>query len=279
MKFSTPVVVIGTRGGLRNPQLTAIEAIAKVHYVAPVFINPKDQNEQLSSPNISELALGRPLTVGEIGCAIAHQRATETVMLVGSDGGDSHSEWALILEDDADGKISDFIEILEFLDSLRIGKPSLINFFSDSTNSTNRNRPSSKCRTRSKFHRQFYWRGITSSYALNLAATELLVGMQTGRVSYVADWPPSYAHLSFFQSRLTLGQSASESVIGSRQILSIPSRMALHFKHLRNCGDLSRHFGVSRISIIKVLILYPIVRDFINRLRALSPKRAPRVFS
>ena len=272
MKFTTPVVIIGSRENLRNPKLLAYEALAKVEYVAPVLIRPSEQQKFLSSPRISRLSLGRELTLGEIGCAVAHERATDIAQKLGSEVSNSESEWALILEDDAEGDLIVFTQILEFLDSLKIKKPSLINFFSDA-HVSKRTRLSKKCTPfRPKLRRQFYWRGITSSYAINIGASRVLTSIQTGKVSYVADWPPTYGLVSFFRSDLILSQSGYQSLIGARPVLSIAARMALHAKQLRHCGDLSRHYGVSRFTILRTLILFPLVRDLVGRFRAFSKK-------
>jgi GR25 family glycosyltransferase involved in LPS biosynthesis len=280
MKFSSNVIVIGNRGNLRNPRLKQLEALARVTYLDPIYLENNDQLCRLVDQEVAELSLGRPLLLGEAGCALAHRLATETAQSMlnrGSEGGVA-SLWCLVLEDDAEGHLSKFSQVLDQLENLEKKDPSLINFFSlDGTELQTTSHLSSFSNQNPVLKRQHYWRGITSSYAINLAAAELLSSSFPPRLSFVADWPPNYHHVKFYSSNLSLTQSEVPSIIGSRGKFSAPERLRLYVRQIANLSFLGSHYKISRRAVLKILIYYPIARDLdslIRRFRTGAKHRA-----
>ena len=264
MKFSTNVIVIGNRSTLRNPRLKQLEALVRVTYLDPIYLENNDQLCRHVDQEVAELSLGRPLLLGEAGCALAHRLATETAhsMMIRDRQGRVKSLWCLVLEDDADGHISKFLQILDQLEDLEKPEPSLINFFSpNGTELQITNSPAALSYRKPELVRQHYWRGITSSYAINLAAAELISNSFPPKLSFVADWPPNYNHVQFYRSSLSLSQCEAHSLIGNRMKFSAPERLRLYIRQIAKVNFLGLHYKISRLAVLKILIYYPIVRD------------------
>lgn len=87
--------MIGEQGRLRSPSLE--EALAHsplpVRYVAPVFVDLEAQPRVVDNET-AELIFGRALTVGEVGCALAHRN-------VYTEAAADNVDFALVFEDDA----------------------------------------------------------------------------------------------------------------------------------------------------------------------------------
>lgn len=277
MKFRTPIIIIGNRVNLRNPKLCELEAMANLHYVTPIYLENEEQISASADQKIAELAMGRPLVFGEVGCALAHKLATE-IASTELEGGLQRGAagWCLILEDDAEGAPIVFQKILESLEFLNWKEPSLINFYSAQAPKSPQRPVGSKSTKPLKLRRQHYWRGITSSYALNLSAARLLIGRFSKKISYVADWPPIYDPIRFYFSDTSLQQKTGPSAIGTRGNLQWRDRLRLHIRQIAEMRLLGDHFGISTFALMKILIYYPAVRDlrnlFVSSRRGLSPK-------
>jgi len=87
---NVPIFVLGTRGSLRNPSLADLSS--SITYVDPVFINKTDP-VGLMRIFLEFILNGRPLSIGERGCSLAHVSIRERII-------DSGENWALVLEDD-----------------------------------------------------------------------------------------------------------------------------------------------------------------------------------
>jgi GR25 family glycosyltransferase involved in LPS biosynthesis len=280
MKFRTNVIVIGNRGALRNPRLKQLEALVRVTYLDPIYLENDDQLCRHVDQEVAELSLGRPLLLGEAGCALAHRLATETAhsILIREPEGRVKSLWCLVLEDDADGHLSKFLQILDQLEELEKTDPSLINFFSPHGAQLQiTDSPATLSDRKPALVRQHYWRGITSSYAINLAAAELLSNSFPLKLSFVADWPPNYNHVQFYRSSLSLSQCEAQSLIGNRMKFSASERFRLYIRQIAKVSFLGLHYKISRRAVLKILIYYPIVRDLDNFIRGFRASTKQRV--
>lgn len=269
MKYRTPVIIIGERGSLRNPKLSNLEVLARVLYQEPIYLSLEREIESIVDSKISKIALGRSLTNGEIGCALAHRAATLRAASVfqANQTFSAVSDWVLILEDDAEGDPDVFEKILLLLDDFRLDKPGLINFHKPLNSiSPHANRDQFRnIGLQPKISKQCYWRGITSSYAVNWSASKLLKGLGSEKVAYVADWPPTYYPIQFLKSTFYLHQLSQVSVIGDRPSHTRRERLALHLTQILHLRTLTEHFGVSKTAIIKTLVINPILRDVLGK--------------
>lgn len=264
--FDTPIIIIGKRENLRNPRLRELEHVARVSYVSPVYFKDDTEFELAVDQNVAMITLGRPLLRGEAGCALAHRIATQEAIaeLLASRERGGVSSWCLILEDDADGVPTRLRTILKFLELLRKEAPSLINFHTGREPRSRRRQSHPGTQEHLRIKRQHYWRGITSSYALNLEAARVVNRNPQMQASFVADWPPNYYPIQFFYSNIGLKQSSAESVIGERPMLSALKRLQLHVRQLSKLSRLQNYYGTPRLALVKILIYYPIVRDFVG---------------
>jgi hypothetical protein len=278
MKYATPIIIIGNRNNLRNPRLQDLENVANITYIPPIYLKLGRDFEAAVDQELAKIALGRPLLIGEVGCALAHKVATESakaVLELSAIRGRRNS-WCLILEDDAYGAPRTFHQILELLEFTGFDSPSLINFYSPRKPKPFQNLGEPATNNPSVIKRQLYWRGITSSYALNLKAARIINGNQPGQISFVADWPPNYHSTSFYFSKVSLNQIMGPSEIGERPKVPTVNRLKIHFRQLSNLSMLKESYQISRLALIKILIYYPIARDLINflgaRRRAWNPE-------
>ena len=132
-------------------------------YVDPVLIGESDRIEQVVNDKMCEVSIGRFLTNSEIGCAVAHKKATA----IAADAVSNSNEvrWVLFAEDDADLSQKTFGIIQNELDGLNVNDPALITFYSPNNCVPDKEgmEPESHKRIKSITH----WPSGTVCYAIN----------------------------------------------------------------------------------------------------------------
>ncbi len=176
----------GYRGAALETQLaeagTSVERVPGV-LAAELPGHPDDYADQAAS----RVLLRRELTVGEIGCALAHRSAYEAFLATAD-------AWAAVFEDDARIVVSCDLE--RFGPLLDTDRPTVLLLYSWTTGLVAR-RHVAEYRESGQADAIGVWESATTpltatAYLLNRAAAILL--MDAGRpVSSVADWPANPA--------------------------------------------------------------------------------------
>lgn len=168
--------------------------------------------------NLAQIIYGRQLTVGEVGCALAHRHAYSLA--------DNHRpDWALILEDDAE--IPDnLLESLSVLPLHGLGKmPTVISLFSTTFV------PVKSSRSDSSLVRLLVPPSHTVAYLINRPAWRQALCSPSIVVSS-ADWPPWAVDVAFYRTELPIAvRHASPSTIFDRECSPSSSRWT-RVKHI-----------------------------------------------
>lgn len=211
---------------------------------------------------MSTLQLGRQISDREIGCAIAHRLAAEKSFQILNQHNDQ--EWSLILEDDADINEQKLEQIKRCLDRNRLDSPSIISFYSnDQGEGRNKNSEPLGDETSPKIKRQrFFLRSVAACYAVNKSALAYLEEFKFSSVDYVADWPPYFVRIRFYQASYpTVREVVAESTIGLRESQNIGVRIRQYFRQLMLLKPIAESNRISRWQTFWVLIFSPIARD------------------
>ena len=172
--------------------------------------------------NISKRLLGRPLTKGELCCAMAHVTAYERFL-------DADTEWALILEDDCE--LTNEFEISNLLKQIRGYAPTVVQLYGVSTylEQVKRwpwvNLVISRQITRQellRIRRSWELPECTYGYLINRAAARVAVKkMKNSRHVTTADWPAQWrGKVNFIVSRQSfLSTKENDSLIDFDRVM------------------------------------------------------------
>jgi GR25 family glycosyltransferase involved in LPS biosynthesis len=261
------LVIIGTQGELRSYSLSEFtKCFADCIYVDPVLIGASDRIEQVVNDKMCEVSVGRILSNSEIGCAIAHKKAT--AIAANSISNSSEVGWVLFVEDDANLNLKTFEAIKEELDGLSVNVPSLITFYSSDycvSEKVDINKGSRKW-----IKLGTHWSSGTVCYAINRKGIFDVAQFSELPVDHVADWPIYYKRLKLhFSKQVKVCEVNAPSFIENRRNLSIPSRISMHSRQLFYLRKLSRMNKVSVRMVMSHLVVAPIMRDFSNLIKTL----------
>jgi hypothetical protein len=244
------VIVVGTEGNLRNPQLLKLrDSGFELDFSAPVYPTSAIL-ENLGNQIINTTFLGRKLSSGEVGCWLAHDAIRKKI------AERRCHEWHLVLEDDADcsflGKPSHVLDILSRL-KLSSDLAVLVNVFGqDAQNSTSSRKV----------------RGLLAPFSGTvgyLANLNSMSATNSWGIAMTADWPLHLQSARFFavappmvreiQSESLIG--VSERVTSAKQFyMSIPVRL-IRAVRLR----------VPLGFALRAILFNPALRDLTSRLR------------
>jgi hypothetical protein len=214
---------------------------------------PKSELSELTRPWLTKSLLGRTLSLGEVGCAVAHQRA-QTSLLERSD------EWLCVLEDDV--VLSDSVEfILTALDQIHFAQPVVV-LLGTSARSV-------PCvpeevielpGARVRLVRVRWLPAGALAYCINRAASRVVL-KHLGPIVETADWPS-------WMSRVTFYVCAPEVARSSDAPSGISGRSASLSQLRRRLAWATRPFGIlvapqvarnyDRASLIHNLLLAPL---------------------
>jgi GR25 family glycosyltransferase involved in LPS biosynthesis len=275
MRFVNPlkkclVVIIGTQGELRSQSLNEFtKGFGDCIYVNPVLIGTSDRTGQVVDDKLCEVSIGRFMENSEIGCALAHKKATaiaaNTVSNLNEVG------WVLFAEDDADLNQRTFETIQNELNGLNVSIPALITFFSPKECGPGKERMKGESckRVKSTAH----WPSGTVCYAINRSGLSDIAKFSGLPVDHVADWPIYYTRLKlFFSLQTRVCEVDAPSSIQNRSNLSALSRIIMHLRQLFYLRKLSRINEVSIWKVINHLMITPITRDFSDQIRSFQLK-------
>lgn len=220
-------LIIGLEDRFRG---SALEAQLNQHGLLPSRVpgvlvhelpEPSDFYADQRSANV---LLRRSLTLGEIGCALAHRKAYEVLL----NGTSSH---ALVFEDDA--RIVGRLPLAEIRGLLASPKPRIVLFDWNPGWTIISGAETAKG---SSLYRAMFAPIDARGYALNRPAASLL--LQDGaRINYVADWPAQIAgRIEFYVSypRPVRADAAVKSTLeGERQNQGIVQAEPKHRKAIR----------------------------------------------
>lgn len=188
--------MIAAGGRPRNKNL--VPELRRLGHPVEVFeaLDPRSAASSIGIPDLERTAirslLGRPMTLGEIGCAASHLHCQ-------SDLSEPAREWRLVMEDDAALEPT-FALVCEILNRLRSDQPRVLTLLSN---------PKIPVRRGSAFHIEGTYGGSgvkvaqyyrpphrTIAYGINLAARQTASAHPL--ISGVADWPPWAAQFEFW---------------------------------------------------------------------------------
>lgn len=263
------LVIIGTQDRLRSYSLSEFAAcFTDCIYVNPVLLRTSDRTDQVVNDKLCKVSIGRFLANSEIGCAIAHKKATAIATNVISSS--IEFGWVLFVEDDADLNQKTFEMIkdeLDELDDLNVDTPSLITFYS--SKNCGPDKESTKTESRKLYKSSTHWPSGTVCYAINRSGIFDIAHFSGLPVDHVADWPVYYTRLKlFFSIQARVCEVDAPSSIENRRNLSISSRIMMHLRQLFYLRKLSRLNEVSVCKVINHLILTPILRDLSHLFRS-----------
>lgn len=199
----------------------------------PVFIKDADAKQKVDQ-RLNQIALGRELLVGEIGCALAHWQVWNS----------SQSEWILVMEDDASFE-SDFVSLIEpALERVGNSHPAIVHLF---------DRGFRKPAPRLK--RVWHQPAGTVCYAINSKARALASGSPVG----TADWPVQLAATRFFTLwGLGIKEVGGASLISQNASRSSASPGMHYLGVLTRLPAIFRRFGALGVY---ATLLSPLLRD------------------
>ena len=243
------VIVVGRENSLRNPKILELRAAGfELDFADPVFLN-EPQFASVGDQHLNTVLLGRKLTVGEVGCWLAHDSIRKEI------SEKSCHEWHIVLEDDADckflGDSAEMTDILSRINEVR-ETPVVVNLFGRSASSSNSPR-----RVR-KLYSPF---AGTVGYLANLKAMSYV---NSWGVAMTADWPLHLQNARFFEVIPPMVcEIDSDSIIGFTEratsarefYTSVPKRF---FRAL----SLKMPLSVA----LRAVVLNPFLRDLQNRL-------------
>ena len=202
--LSIAIYVIGDREELRSPNLRQALASAPwpVKFVEPVFLR-SEQDSVLFDNQVAELIFGRTLTVGEVGCALAHRSAYAAAEAEGID-------LALIFEDDAHVSPEIWGRLAPVLECPSLAGPAVLSLYAGDHGRGQKERCGPEVILRLR-------RPPTHAvaYAISRQAVEFALAAPTTIVS-PADWPPWSTSVQFFLLNALGIQQSGESLIGYR---------------------------------------------------------------
>jgi hypothetical protein len=214
------------------------------------------------STNLSTLQLGREISDREIGCAIAHRLAMQKSLELINQTNDQ--DWVLVLEDDADVNHRNLKQIEKCLANNRFKDPSIVTFYSGPKSNVLKRRSGLEDQDFSpKLRRQrFFLRSVAACYAVNKSALVYLDKFKLSNVDYVADWPPYFAKVKFFQAyHPVVREVDAESTIGLRENQSFLKRIRQYINQLLRIQRIAQSNQISNWQAIRFLIVSPILRD------------------
>jgi hypothetical protein len=233
---------------LRSKSLARLLDVPGVTRVPPVRLGQEDVGS-LADQQLAELLYGRPLSLGEVGCVLAHRNA---YCLADS----SPHEWALVFEDDAEVPRQAVPMIAASPLSDVLDQPSIISLFSFSFVPR-----TPAFAARSPFRRQWVPPSTTTAYLINRKAWSVALAAPPTVVSS-ADWPPWSMTVRFYSmSRDTGISTQAPSTIHDRPMKMSTSR-------LKRSGQLAlgstyratRAFFPSRTSVVRWYAVSPLRR-------------------
>lgn len=244
--------IIGNRGSLRSATLSRyinnelfLEKF-KVTFISPVYLNAiKDREKITKLVDTSKVLanIGRGLTVGELGCAIAHNHARQQIFESG--------EFGLVLEDDAElVSIENLIEVLGiFGNKYKLECPVILSLNSGI---------SDKHFETKKIFRVYSPMDLAVGYFLSPAAARLLF-LANSPIQNVADWPSTSAKFYVpFNSLVTHIYDASNSAIdlhNSNNNSKRPENSSMRIKNYSMSFSRARLGRSVRYRISKIVIM------------------------
>jgi hypothetical protein len=260
---SIRLIVVGDKNQIRSNSLEAtISVTGCCIFSEPVSICDTDRNIVQVDESASKLLMGRSLTDGELGCALAHRQAIASAVQIVQN--DTDISWALIVEDDAD--LSP--ELLQSIDlelTLFIpASPTTVSFYSPQRCESPVNRKNSNSGEDPQRSRV---RDVGAvCYAINRTGLLTIQPFLSDPISFVADWPIYFLKLDFYNSQKNLVcELSTDSKIGPRPRLRPWIRSRLLFQQLFCAKKLASKYGIARHDVVSYLIVDPLIRDLRNR--------------
>jgi hypothetical protein len=104
---------------------------------------------------------------------------------------------------------------------------------------------------------------VAACYAVNKSALFYLDNFKFSNVDFVADWPPYFAGIKFYQaSQPVVGEVDADSTIGLRENQDILKRMRQYANQLMHLQPIALSNQITKWQAIRFLIFSPIIRDF-----------------
>jgi GR25 family glycosyltransferase involved in LPS biosynthesis len=234
------IIVIGQKGALRNPHLESQIQEYTVRYVSPVRVTDATSVESEWARDANRNILGRELLNTEIGCALAHEGARALI----------ESEWALILEDDADLPRETLLWIVDSLLNKRFKNPTIITLFERNSS-----------QKRLELRRLRHMPGGTVAY-LASKSTSNLDKSRESRIG-TADWPFSFIGAKFYYlAGAGVTEHEAPSIID--ELGSRPQNPTAFYKNaLSKSARIFKELGFPGL---KYSLLIPALRDIQNRI-------------
>ena len=260
---NTLLVVLGKPGRLRSVSLEIFVTQVKNRiFVDPVKIKQADRNAALVNERLSEVLLGKRLSDSELGCAIAHKNARAAAIVALKS--QINMKWALFVEDDADLNAEIFNRIHDELENVDSKVPTLVNY--DSRNQNRTMPPKTRNLGKPLLLSRFWYAGAVC-YAVNREGLQHLRNFTDSPIDFVADWPVYYSRLKLFVSNRTwVYEVKGQSSIGIRHNLKIGKRLMMHIRQVAYLRKLSKLYGVTIRTVVRHLIITPLIRDSSGRL-------------
>jgi hypothetical protein len=233
------VIVIGRQGALRNPNLESQLRGHSVSYVPPVEVLDKAKVESEWARVANRNILGRNLVNGEVGCALAHEAARALI----------DSDWALILEDDADVPPKTISWIAANLKDKSATKPTVVTLIEI--------KPSHK---KFKIVKLRHMPGQTVAYLASRSTSDLDKSPYS-RVG-PADWPYSFEGAKFCRlAGSGVTEHQSPSTIDETGDRTRNSR-SFYVNAISKSTSVFRALGFKGV---KYSLIFPLIRDVSNR--------------
>jgi hypothetical protein len=190
------IIVLGTRGSLRNPELEKIDQ--NVRFIPPVFF-PVDVKPRLGQLLTEFFLNGRVLISGERGCSQAHINIRSEIL-------SSTAIWTLVLEDDV-GIAPDWLERVRkaLPDFPDLAKPGVILL---NTNPYFDLGPGVK--------RLNLQPSLANAFLIHKSCLELRTFAELDALQ-IADWPCSFSQVQFFSLSRVAFDLKLKSTIGIRK--------------------------------------------------------------
>jgi GR25 family glycosyltransferase involved in LPS biosynthesis len=233
------IIVIGQKGALRNPHLESQIQEYTVRYVSPVRVTDATSVESEWARDANRNILGRELLNTEIGCALAHEGARALI----------ESEWALILEDDADLPRETLLWIVDSLLNKRFKNPTIITLFERNSS-----------QKRLELRRLRHMPGGAVAY-LASKSTSNLDKSRESRIG-TADWPFSFIGARFYRLG---GSGVTEHEVPStidESNIRPQNPRAFYINALYKSAQVFKQLGFAGV---KYGLFLPAIRDLSNR--------------
>lgn len=234
------IVVIGEAGGLRNPELESQLSNFEFSYSSPVFLSADSDLDEFTDQSANRVLFGRDLLNGEVGCALAHEKARRG----------SNSDWLMVLEDDVNLEPSIIGEVISLVKGLSTDIPTIISLFDEAQ----------LAGKEGIFRRLPYPPSCNTAYVANFAANQIKADKFVG----TADWPlhmQDLAYFSYWTSRVGIvhspsrvdptGQRLVESRVkegkGSLSIGVVPLGQLMRFRVSSAMRDFHRQLRIRKL--------------------------------